>query len=296
MTGRIPVHGGLLLVHAHPDDETLLTGGTIAHYRREDIPVTVLTCTLGEEGEVLDERWAGLRADRADQLGGYRILELTRALTLLGVYGPRLLGGAGRWRDSGMVDTGRGRHPRSFVDSGIQAVRELVDVLLEVRPAVVVGYDPAGGYGHRDHVRAHQITAIAVTAAASRGWDVPKFYWTVTDREVLTRELADIAHRTDNGKTLPAEWRFPKSGELGCVASDMVTTTIDVSAVLPAKKAALKAHATQIELSESGREFVLENRIIQPVLSEEHFILVKGALGPRDATGRETDLFAAPAT
>ena len=90
----------LLLVHAHPDDETITTGGTIAHYRRRGIPVTVVTCTLGEEGEIIPGPLRQLRAQEADQLGGYRIGELASAVAQLGVAEHRFRGGAGRWRQA----------------------------------------------------------------------------------------------------------------------------------------------------------------------------------------------------
>ncbi|WP_040791991.1 N-acetyl-1-D-myo-inositol-2-amino-2-deoxy-alpha-D-glucopyranoside deacetylase [Nocardia paucivorans] len=288
--------GGLLLVHAHPDDESITTGGTIALYRRRGVPVTVVTCTLGEEGEVIGEEWAELTADRADQLGGYRVLELTRALAELGVERPRFLGGAGRWRDSGMAGTPSADHPRAFVRSGAAAVEALTEVLLELRPRVVVGYDPKGGYGHPDHIRAHEVTTAAVAAAADRGWDTPKFYWTVTDEDMLRLHTQALARRTVDGLpgALPPGWRLPAEGELACVPSVSVTTTVDISDVLAAKRAALRAHATQVTVAPSGREFALSNRIAQPVLPEEHYVLVRGRLGPRGADGREHDLFAAP--
>uniref|UniRef100_UPI002454CAC6 PIG-L family deacetylase n=1 Tax=Nocardia cyriacigeorgica TaxID=135487 RepID=UPI002454CAC6 len=103
--------GGLLLVHAHPDDESITTGGTIAHYRRRGIPVTVVTCTLGEEGEVIGEQWAQLTADQADQLGGYRVLELTRALAALDAATPRLRGGGGRGGGYGVGGRPPAPHP-----------------------------------------------------------------------------------------------------------------------------------------------------------------------------------------
>ncbi|NEW33668.1 N-acetyl-1-D-myo-inositol-2-amino-2-deoxy-alpha-D-glucopyranoside deacetylase [Nocardia cyriacigeorgica] len=289
--------GGLLLVHAHPDDESITTGGTIAHYRRRGIPVTVVTCTLGEEGEVIGEQWAQLTADQADQLGGYRVLELTRALAALDAAPPRFLGGAGRWRDSGMAGTPSAEHPRAFVRSGPAAVEALTEILLELRPRVVVGYDPKGGYGHPDHVRAHEITTAAVAAAAERGWDTPKFYWTVTDADILRLHTEALARRTVEGLpgALPAGWRLPAEGELACVPSSTVTTTVDVSDVLAAKREALRAHATQVTVAPSGREFALSNNIAQPVLPEEHFVLVRGVRGPVGPDGREHDLFAAPA-
>ncbi|WP_370010458.1 N-acetyl-1-D-myo-inositol-2-amino-2-deoxy-alpha-D-glucopyranoside deacetylase [Nocardia cyriacigeorgica] len=289
--------GGLLLVHAHPDDESITTGGTIAHYRRRGIPVTVVTCTLGEEGEVIGEQWAQLTADQADQLGGYRVLELTRALAALDAAPPRFLGGAGRWRDSGMAGTPSAEHPRAFVRSGPAAVEALTEILLELRPRVVVGYDPRGGYGHPDHVRAHEITTAAVAAAAERGWDTPKFYWTVTDADMLRLHTEALARRTVEGLpgALPAGWRLPAEGELACVPSSTVTTTVDVSDVLAAKREALRAHATQVTVAPSGREFALSNNIAQPVLPEEHFVLIRGVRGPVGPDGREHDLFAAPA-
>ena len=93
----------LLVVHAHPDDETLWTGGTIARYVAADVAVTLVTCTLGEQGEILTPELRNLAADRADQLGGYRVAELQAACAALGVTDQRFLGGIGRWRDSGMV-------------------------------------------------------------------------------------------------------------------------------------------------------------------------------------------------
>ncbi|MFD4456704.1 N-acetyl-1-D-myo-inositol-2-amino-2-deoxy-alpha-D-glucopyranoside deacetylase [Nocardia sp. NPDC058480] len=286
--------GGLLLVHAHPDDETLTTGGTIAHYRRRGIPVTVVTCTLGEEGEVIGERWSRLIAAEADQLGGYRIAELTAALSALDVGEPWFLGGPGRWRDSGMAGTPSAANPRAFVNSGDAAVDELVAVILELRPRVVVTYDPRGGYGHPDHIRAHEITTAAVAAAAEQGWDVPKFYWTVTDGDLLRQHTAALARRTvdELPGALPAGWRLPIEAELAFMSTSGVTTVVDVSDVVSAKRAAMRAHATQVTVAPSGREFALSNNIALPVLPEEHFTLVRGKRGQVGADGFEHDLFA----
>ncbi|WP_458690184.1 N-acetyl-1-D-myo-inositol-2-amino-2-deoxy-alpha-D-glucopyranoside deacetylase [Nocardia tengchongensis] len=284
---------GLLLVHAHPDDESITTGGTIAHYRRRGVPVTVVTCTLGEEGEVIGDEYAQLVAGSADQLGGYRIAELSRALNELDVDAPHFLGGAGRWRDSGMAGTPSARNPRAFVNSGNAASDVLVQVLLELRPRVVIGYDPRGGYGHPDHIRAHEITMAAVDAASDWGWTVPKVYWTVTDASVLAMHTEALKRRTVDQLpgALPRGWRLPHDGELACVPAESVTTTVDVSDVLAAKRAALRAHATQVTVAPSGREFALSNDVAQPVLPEEHYILVRGERGPLGPDGREHDLF-----
>jgi N-acetyl-1-D-myo-inositol-2-amino-2-deoxy-alpha-D-glucopyranoside deacetylase len=134
----MPAVGRLLFVHAHPDDETINNGVTIAHYAARGAQVTVLTCTLGEEGEIIGDDFAQLGVEEADQLGGYRIGELAAALGHLGLDGPRFLGGAGCWRDSGMPDTPR-RRRTAFVDSDTGAVvGQLADVIAELRPHVVV--------------------------------------------------------------------------------------------------------------------------------------------------------------
>ncbi|WP_305094366.1 N-acetyl-1-D-myo-inositol-2-amino-2-deoxy-alpha-D-glucopyranoside deacetylase [Prescottella sp. R16] len=283
----------ILFVHAHPDDETLTTGGTIARYASGGAEVTVVTCTLGEEGEVIGDAWAGLVADRADQLGGYRILELTRALQALGAAGPRFLGGAGRWRDSGMAGTPSAANPRAFVNSDDdEVIGALVAVIRELRPHVVVTYDPVGGYGHPDHVRAHRITTAAVEASGAGScpgsgdpWEVAKFYWTVTERSALDAGLAAIGE-------IPAGWRMPEAGELPSVPDVEVTAAVDVSPVLDAKIAALRAHATQVAVAASETAMALSNDVAQPILAEEHFVLVRGQAGPVDDSGRETDLFA----
>ena len=283
----------LLLVHAHPDDETLTTGGTIARYAADGADVHVLTCTLGEEGEVIGDEWAHLVADAADQLGGFRIGELTSALSSLGAGRPRFLLGAGRFRDSGMAGTASAANPRAFVNADREAVTAaIVAIIREVRPHVVVTYDPDGGYGHPDHIQAHRIVTAAVEAAGTERfpdagvpWDVAKLYWTVTEASALEAGLCRIGD-------LPDGWRLPEPGELPSVPDGDVTTVIDVRGVLDAKRNALSAHATQVTVAPSGTEYALSNDIAQPILVEEHFVLVRGALGDRDADGREWDLFA----
>ena len=283
----------ILFVHAHPDDETLTTGGAIARYVAEGAEVVVVTCTLGEEGEVIGERWADLVADRADQLGGYRILELTGALRALGVEGPRFLGAAGRWRDSGMVDTPSAANPRAFVNAVFdEAVAALVSVIRELRPQVVVTYDPNGGYGHPDHIQTHRVTTAAVEAAgtdaypdAGAPWAPAKLYWTVSERTAVTSGIAAV-------QAIPEGWRMPEPDELPSVPDESVTAVLDVTAVVAAKRAALASHATQVTVSPDGTAFALSNDVAQPLLAEEFFTLVRGDAGEVGTDGREHDLFA----
>ncbi len=283
----------LLFVHAHPDDETLTTGATIAHYASQGAQVRVVTCTLGEEGEVIGERWAHLAADRADQLGGYRIGELTAALAELGAGAPTFLGGAGRWRDSGMAGTPPGRRTR-FVDADFEAaVASLVEVIRSLRPHVVVTYDPNGGYGHPDHIRAHEVTTAAVARAGGSelpgtGWDVPKFYWTVMARSALVAGLHALA-----GTDLPAGWFLPPASEFAFAYDDeRIDAMIHAPASRATKVAAMRAHATQVSVTDSGHACALSNGIALPIAATEHYVLVAGEAGERDASGWETDLLA----
>jgi len=287
----------LLFVHAHPDDESLNNGATIAHYAARGSQVYVVTCTLGEEGEVIGERWAQLAVDNADQLGGYRIGELTTALQALGVGEPIFLGGPGRWRDSGMSGTQPQRRQR-FVDADERgAVGALVALIRELRPHVVVTYDPNGGYGHPDHVHAHHVTTAAVAAAGTDDfdgapWTVPKFYWTVMARSAFEAG----ARALDDDDLLPA-WELP-SEETGLgFTDDQIDAVIEATDALPAKVAALEAHATQVVVGPTGRACALSNDLALPILSAEHYVLAAGGLatggvGERDGRGWETDLLA----
>lgn len=274
----------LLFVHAHPDDETLTTGATIAHYVARGAQVHVVTCTLGEEGEVIGEQWARLAADNADQLGGYRIGELTAALAELGVDRPRFLGGAGRWRDSGMDGTPPRRHQR-FVDGDLdEQVRELAAAIDGLRPHVVVTYDPDGGYGHPDHIHAHRVTTAAVATAT---WRVPKFYWTVTSSTALATGLAAMTDVPDGWVRVDAD-DLPLVGH----SDDAIDAALDLTAHEPAKVAALRAHETQVSVSPDGRTFALSNDFALPIGTTEYYVLAAGTAGQRDDRGWETDLLA----
>ncbi|UUO02957.1 N-acetyl-1-D-myo-inositol-2-amino-2-deoxy-alpha-D-glucopyranoside deacetylase [Mycolicibacterium novocastrense] len=281
----------LLFVHAHPDDETLTTGATIAHYVARGARVRVVTCTLGEEGEVIGERWAHLAVDEADQLGGYRIGELTAALNALGIDEPEYLGGAGCWRDSGMAGTPR-RHHQRFIDADpAESVGALVEVIRELRPHVVVTYDPQGGYGHPDHIHTHEVTMAAVAAAEGsdlpgQPWTVPKVYWAVMSKDAIAEGLAGI-------DDAPPEWIRVSPDEVPFgYPDDEIDAVIDDPAQLSAKVAAMRAHATQISVAPNDGSFALSNNIALPIGAIEHYILAAGTAGERDARGWETDLLA----
>jgi N-acetyl-1-D-myo-inositol-2-amino-2-deoxy-alpha-D-glucopyranoside deacetylase len=281
----------LLFVHAHPDDETLTTGATIAHYAARGAQVQVVTCTLGEEGEVIGERWAQLAVDHADQLGGYRIAELSAALKALGIGEPTFLGGPGRWRDSGMAGT-PARHRQRFVDADPrEAVAALVTIIRDLRPHVVVTYDGDGGYGHPDHVHAHEVTMAAVAASGGddypgEPWTVPKLYWTVIARPAMAAGLTAL-------EEVPADWiRVSVDDVPWGYPDEQIDAVMEVPEQLPAKVAALRAHATQVTVAPNGRSFALSNNIALPIGAIEHYILASGTPGDRDSRGWETDLLA----
>jgi N-acetyl-1-D-myo-inositol-2-amino-2-deoxy-alpha-D-glucopyranoside deacetylase len=271
MRGPAVGRHGLLLVHAHPDDESIGTGVTMARYAAEGVPVTLVTCTLGELGEIIPPGLAHLSAGPRNRLGAYRRAELAAACTALGVSDQRFLGGPGRWHDSGMAGLPDNDAPGCFWRADVaEAAAELAAVIREVQPRVLVTYDENGFYGHPDHIQAHRVARRAVTAAADRDaavsgepWQVAKFYVTAMPRSVAA---------ADGG-------RFS-------VPDEQVTTQIDGGAYLAAKTRAMRAHATQIALD--GESFALADGAWQRIGRREFYTLLAGpATG-----GPEHDLFA----
>ncbi|WP_432194776.1 N-acetyl-1-D-myo-inositol-2-amino-2-deoxy-alpha-D-glucopyranoside deacetylase [Streptomyces sp. bgisy027] len=271
----------LLLVHAHPDDESINNGATMARYAAEGARVTLVTCTLGEHGEVIPPE---LRHLTGAELGGHRLGELTAAMRELGVEDFRLLGGRGRYEDSGMMGIADNDDPASLWQADVdEAARELVEVILEVRPQVLVTYDPDGGYGHPDHIQAHRVAMRAAELAVDAGWEIPKVYWNRVPRtaadEAFARLQADLPGLSFSKAATVAD--VP-----GVVADERITTVIDGTAYAAAKAAAMRAHATQIEVAEPY--FVLSNELAQPLFTTEYYELVRGEPGARP----ESDLFA----
>ncbi|MEU2394602.1 N-acetyl-1-D-myo-inositol-2-amino-2-deoxy-alpha-D-glucopyranoside deacetylase [Streptomyces sp. NPDC007369] len=286
----------LLFVHAHPDDESINNGVTMAKYAAEGAHVALVTCTLGEEGEVIPPGLAHLVADRDDALGAHRIGELAAAMAELGVTDHRFLGGPGRFRDSGMMGVEQNRRPGSFWSAEVdEAAAYLVEVIRELRPQVLVTYDPDGGYGHPDHIQAHRVAMRAAELAAEPAYRrdlgdphaIGKVYWNRVPRSVVEEGFARL--RAAGTKT-----RFPGLASPddvpGVVADELITAEIvaDEPAVA-AKAAAMRAHATQIAVD--GTFFALSNDLAQPLFAREYYELVRGRPGA-PAGEREHDLFA----
>jgi N-acetyl-1-D-myo-inositol-2-amino-2-deoxy-alpha-D-glucopyranoside deacetylase len=286
----------ILLVHAHPDDETINNGATMAQYAARGAHVTLVTCTLGEEGEVLVPELIHLAADRDDALGLHRVNELAAAMEALGVRDHRFLGGAGHFRDSGMMGLPTNNRPECFWQADLDTAADLlVEVIREVRPQVVVTYDENGGYGHPDHIQAHRVAMGAVRAAADPAyrpdlgpaWDVPKVYWCCMPRSVIQAGIDALA---EAGEETMFEGVTDASDLPFVVEDDVVAAAVDGRAFSAAKLDAMRAYPTQIQVD--GPFFALSNNLGQEVLGTEFYSLAKGERGPVGPQGWEDDLFA----
>jgi N-acetyl-1-D-myo-inositol-2-amino-2-deoxy-alpha-D-glucopyranoside deacetylase len=292
----------LLLVHAHPDDEAINNGATMAKYAAEGAAVTLVTCTLGEEGEVLIPALEHLASSRDDNLGRHRIGELAEAMSILGVKDWRFLGGEGRYRDTGMAEDDDGNatpppdiRPDSFWAADLlEASTPVVAVIRETRPQVMITYDEEGNYGHPDHIQAHRVAMYGSTLAAAptfrpdlgAPWEIAKIYWPGLSetrfRESL-RKLIEIGDTSFDG--LDPDGPMP-----GFVTpDDQLSTLIDGHDYVDRKIKAMQAHATQITVD--GPFFALSNNLGNTVWAEEFYRLAKGRAVP-GPDGFETDLFA----
>ena len=285
---RVSAARRLLLVHAHPDDETIGNGVTMAKYATAGTQVTLVTCTRGEEGEVLLSELANLASDKDDKLGEQRIIELKNAMHELGIKDYRFLGAPNKkWRDSGMMGTQQNDRNDVFWQTDLdEAALELVKIILEIKPQVLITYDEFGGYGHPDHIKAHRVAMRAAELAIDQGWQISKIYWNTTPRSVVQegiekmKEVGSDFFGAESVEDLP--WAKP---------DELVTTVINAPEFVPQKLAAMKAHATQISID--GPFFALSNNLGLEVWGDEYYTLVKGEVAaPFDAKGRELDIFA----
>ncbi|MGA1689069.1 MAG: N-acetyl-1-D-myo-inositol-2-amino-2-deoxy-alpha-D-glucopyranoside deacetylase [Candidatus Nanopelagicaceae bacterium] len=278
----------LLLVLAHPDDESINNGATMAAYVARGAQVTLITCTRGEEGEILVPELSHLASDKEDGLGKHREIELAAAMKELGVTDFRFLGAPKRkFRDSGMMGTPQNSRSDVFWNADIdEAARILEAIILEIKPHVLITYDENGGYGHPDHIQAHRVAMRAADFAKESGWEIQKIYWNTIPISVIEEGIKAMQG------TGVDFFGVEKAEDFPFAAPDhLVTTVFEGDEFVAKKMAAMKAHPTQISVD--GPFFALSDNLGFKVWGREFYRLVRGAKGgPFDKDGRELDLFA----
>jgi LmbE family N-acetylglucosaminyl deacetylase len=221
----------LLLVHAHPDDESILTGGVILHAHRDGHRVVLVTATRGEEGDAHNMDGA----DAIPRLAEIRTAELLAACVILGVDRQEFLG----YRDSGMTGATGNAHPNSFEIAPLREAADRVAIILrEERPEVVVTYTADGTYDNPDHRKAHAATFAALETLAAEGWAPRKLYLNAVPRSFV-RDIVDVAVAA--GIDLPGELARARG-----VPDEEITTEVDVADVLDRKLAACVSHLSQM--------------------------------------------------
>jgi N-acetyl-1-D-myo-inositol-2-amino-2-deoxy-alpha-D-glucopyranoside deacetylase len=293
----------LLLVHAHPDDESIGQGATMARYVAEGAGVTLVTCTGGEMGEILVPEMEHMAADKDDTLADQRKTELTNAMKALGVTDHRYLGGFKRYRDSGMQWHADGHavpaddvHENAFWNADLtEAATHLVAIIREVRPQVLVTYDEFGGYGHPDHIQAHRVATYGAALAAVPSYrpdlgeahDIDKIYWGAMSAAKVRQGLLNLR---EAGDTTSFEGMDPDNLPKFMVEDHALSASVEADDYAGAKMEALKAHRTQIAVD--GPFFALSNNKGNEIWGTEFFRIAKGTQGPTGPDGLETDLFA----
>jgi N-acetyl-1-D-myo-inositol-2-amino-2-deoxy-alpha-D-glucopyranoside deacetylase len=292
-----------MLVHAHPDDETINNGVTMAKYVAEGAAVCLVTCTLGEEGEVLVEDLAHLAPEHNDDLGAHRLGELKLAMEMLGVTDFIRLGGDGRYRDSGMAYAPDGRAiARDVLREGIfwtadllEAANELVPVIRDRRPHVLITYDQIGNYGHPDHIQAHRVAMYATQLAGVQSyrrdlgepWTAARVFWSTMSK---SRMLAGIQALRDAGDMETFEG-FDADGPLASLMSDDADIAVEIDGTpwVAQKIAAMRAHATQI--TPDGPFFAGAEVLGDARWAREYYRFASGVPLP-EGEGWADDLFA----
>ncbi len=275
----------LLSVHAHPDDEASKGAGTVARYVAEGAEATLVCCTGGEAGEVLNPVMD--RPEVHENLAAVRLEELERSVAIIGYSELVMLG----YRDSGMPDSAENADPRAFANAPLeQAVGRLVGIIRRTRPQVIITYgDDQQGYPHPDHLRVHDISIVAWAAAgdpdrfpdAGEPWTPSKLYYSAWAR---ARFVAMHQAFQDAGLESPFDQKwFDRPSQ-----DHLITTQVDVQQYYAARSGALKAHATQIDPT-SKFWFGLPDDVVAELYPWEDYQLAESRV-PSELP--ESDLFA----
>jgi mycothiol conjugate amidase Mca len=278
-----------MIVHAHPDDEAISTGGVLARYSAEGVRTVLVTATLGEEGEIVvpEMNTPEVKA----RLAEVRREELNQAVAILGISDLEILG----YRDSGMVDTESNSHPDCFNMADMdQAAGRLVRLVRAYRPQVLISYNQHGGYGHPDHIACHKITVAAFDAAgdadrypeAGAPWAPLKLYYAN-----LPRHLLRSAWEQMKARGLPTPLDDPNfDATRFTVPDDEITTVVEVGDYLPRKFDALMVHRTQI--AADGRFMAIPEDLRREIFGKEYFTRAASRVALPQSAAHEDDLFA----
>src|SRR2546421_2623437 len=259
-------------MHAHPDDESISTGGAMMKAKSHGHRVVLVTGTRGEAGEIYNMDEAASRP----RLGEIRTEELKAASDILGVDRQEFLG----YRDSGMVDTADNKDPRSFHQAKLdEAAGRLAVFIREERPDVVVTYAEDGVYGHPDHIKAHQVTNAALDLLEREGSPVRKLYYTAIPRSMMEEFV----------KQMPEEAQRAMGGNMRIAGTpdELVTTKVDVHAYVDRKRDAFRAHVSQ---NDPNSWFTtMASQVYELAFGTEYYQLARGKPG---SSLPEDDLFA----
>ncbi|HCB37122.1 MAG TPA: mycothiol conjugate amidase Mca [Acidimicrobiaceae bacterium] len=273
----------ILAVHAHPDDEASKGPGTIRRYADEGVRTTLVCCTGGEEGDILNPSMD--RPDVVDNLGEVRRMELAAAAAVIGYDEVVMLG----YRDSGMVDTDANSNPAAFANADLdEAVGRLVEVIRRVRPQVVLTYSLVQEhYPHPDHL---QVTAISMPAFANAGdpdWKPhlgPAFEPVKLYTPVWSHERLVATHQAflDHGLESPFDEKWLSSFD----RDQRITARLLVDNAV--RRKGLLAHATQVD-PDSPFWFGLPDDVSDAIHPYEEYELIESRI-PTEPL--EDDLFA----
>jgi N-acetyl-1-D-myo-inositol-2-amino-2-deoxy-alpha-D-glucopyranoside deacetylase len=251
----------LFLVHAHPDDEAIATGGVMMRAHADGHRVVLVTCTRGEEGEIHNMDEAATRP----RLAAVRTEELRRACEILGVDRQEFLG----YRDSGMAGTPSNDNPASFHQAPLLEAAERLSILLrDERPEVVVTYTSDGTYGHPDHIKAHHTTVGALDLLEQEGWQPVKLYLSAVPRGFVQEMMR---------RAQEAGIEMPTGGiQLIGIPDEEITTSIDVRDLAQRKRQAFAAHVSQNDPNSPFQTAAAQ--IFETAFGTEHYVLARGEL------------------
>jgi N-acetyl-1-D-myo-inositol-2-amino-2-deoxy-alpha-D-glucopyranoside deacetylase/mycothiol S-conjugate amidase len=270
-----------MVVHAHPDDESISTGGVLAKYSANGVRTVLTYCTRGEAGDILNPEFVSPKAGLS--ITEIRAIELEKAVNVLAVKSVYFLG----YRDSGMAGTPENKHPKAFAQADRkEATARLVEIIRRVRPHVIVTYNEKGTYLHPDHIMANRVTLRAFKASGDPNykirenlepWQPAKLYYTAIPLERI-RKMHRLALKQGEDPGFDPD-------VLG-TPQEKISTVMDVRKYLSQKLEALNCHQSQMNPNSIIRRMAEELR--EEAMGFEHFECVIGCT-PTDR--KETDLF-----